>query len=221
LCAKSRTFTACPPIEPDMSARIIASLALLLSACGRGTFDEGGHMAAADAAAPAPDEGADVDAGTEPSEPARISAPGPVPVDVVQRCDVWQDCGPNYDDLNSGFECQASTCTCDPDGTWAPRCAEAGASWNPAECLCVFSSEPMPTILATPPSSSRRRDDDVVCWWHFRDTGCAPDRFVDQAHIERQCARGVCRNVWVQDGYWVDGECSGRWVIRCSDGYEY
>lgn len=147
--------------------------------------------------------------------------PAAPPSDAQQTCSEWTDCGPHYADPNSGFDCVDTTCTCDATGQWAQACADIGGSWSAWDCFCFVGTSPMPTAQAMPPNSAASEDEDVFCWWRWKDLGCDPDRWVDRSYYERQCDSQGCWQEYVEDGYYEDGECYGRWVRRCSNGYEY
>jgi hypothetical protein len=147
--------------------------------------------------------------------------PASAPADAQQSCTEWTDCGPHYTDPNSGFDCVSGTCTCDDTGQWATACADIGGSWSSWDCFCFVGTSPMPTAQAVPPQDAVGDDDDVVCWWRWKDLGCDADRWVDRSYYEEQCDPYGCWQEYVEDGYYEDGECYGRWVRRCSNGYEY
>jgi hypothetical protein len=148
--------------------------------------------------------------------------PGPPPSEANQACAEWTDCGPHFADPNSGFDCVNSTCTCDDTGQWAQACAGINGSWSSFDCFCyVGLPEQMPQSTAYPPGGAYNDDEDVTCWWRWKDLGCDPDEWVDTSYYERVCDSSGCYDDYVYDGYYIDGECYGRWVRRCSDGYEY
>lgn len=147
--------------------------------------------------------------------------PPTAPSDANQSCSEWMDCGPHFADPNSGFDCVSGTCTCDDTGQWSQACADIGGSWSSFECFCYVGTAPMPTAQAVPPNHAFGQDDDVICWWRWKDLGCDPDRWVDTSYYERVCDSRGCWQEYVDDGYYVDGECYGRWVRRCDNGYEY
>jgi hypothetical protein len=145
--------------------------------------------------------------------------PGPPPADAGQSCSEWTDCAPHFDDPNSGFDCVNNACTCDDTGQWAQACADIGGSWSSFECFCFTNTDTlMPTAA---PETPDQADDDVVCWWSWRLRYCDPDRWVDTSYYERVCDSTGCWNEYVDDGYYEDGQCYGRWIKRCSDGNEY
>lgn len=147
--------------------------------------------------------------------------PATAPADAQQSCTEWMDCGPNFADPNSGFDCVSGTCTCDDTGQWATACADIGGSWSSWDCFCFMNTSPMPTAQAVPPQAAIGDDEDVVCWWRWKDTGCDQDRWIDTSYYEQQCDAYGCWNEYVNDGYYIDGDCYGRWIKRCSNGYEY
>jgi hypothetical protein len=151
--------------------------------------------------------------------------PAEAPADAQQSCTEWTDCGPHFADPNSGFDCVSGTCTCDDSGQWATACSDIGGSWSAWDCFCFVGTSPMPTAQAVPPQDAINGngddEDDVVCWWRWKDLGCDPDRWIDTSYYERVCDSHGCDDEYVDDGYYVDGECYGRWVKRCSNGYEY
>lgn len=145
--------------------------------------------------------------------------PGPPPSQAGQSCTEWTDCGPHYGDLNSGFDCVATVCSCDATGQWAQVCANVGGSWSGFECFCFTNtSTAMPTAAPERPDQAA---EDVECWWSWRHSYCDPDRWVDRSYYERVCDSRGCWNEYVEDGHWEDGQCYGRWIKRCTDGNEY
>jgi hypothetical protein len=83
-------------------------------------------------------------------------------------------------------------------------------------------TSPPPSENAVLPQSVATDDtDDVVCWWRWKDLGCDPDTWVDTSYYDHVCDSTGCWNEWVEDGYYIDGDCHGRWVTRCTNGYEY
>lgn len=145
--------------------------------------------------------------------------PGPPPADAGQQCVEWTDCAPHYDNLNSGFDCSQNTCICDAIGQWAVACANIGGWWSDAECFCFTNTDSaMPSEEPEPPDEA---EEDVTCWWTWRIRSCEPDEWVDTSYYERVCDDHGCWNEYVEDGYWVDGRCTGRWIKRCTDGNEY
>jgi hypothetical protein len=175
--------------------------------------------------APETPDGLDEETGPPPEEDPDgdgvvvVAAAGPPPAETFESCAEWTDCGPHYDNLNSGFDCEDGTCTCDATGQWAQACANIGGSWSGWECFCfVGTATAMPSAAPERPSLAR---DDVRCWWKWRHTYCDPDRWVDTSYYERVCYGGTCYNEYVHRGYYVDGRCYGRWIKRCTDGREY
>lgn len=132
------------------------------------------------------------------------------PPPIGGACQVWQDCGPHYGDMNSGFECVNATCSCDPSGQYAGRCGQYGGYWIADECYCAFAGQPPPA-----------EDPGANCYWHWEAPPCDPDRWVDTSHYEQECSYDtngdyVCDSVWVESGYWEDGACpAGYWERRC------
>jgi hypothetical protein len=151
----------------------------------------------------------DGDPVVEPDPDPETPDPDPIPAPDGQ-CNVWQDCGPLYDDPNSGMECVSNTCQCDPVGQWAGTCGSMGGFWVQSACQCVFSDMP-------PPSYEPTED----CWWHLEQPPCDPDRWVDTSHYEDECYydaydQYVCDPVWVESGYYEAGACpSPYWLERC------
>jgi hypothetical protein len=146
---------------------------------------------------PEPDQGTD-----EPD-----ADPDPAPND---QCAVWQDCGPLYDDPNSGMECVANTCQCDPVGQWSQTCTTMGGYWVQSACQCVFTD-------VAPPGYEPFAN----CWWDLEQPPCDPERWVDTSHYEDECYydaydQYVCDAVWVESGYYEAGACpSPYWIERC------
>ena len=170
-----------------------------------------------DDAAPPPEADPDGDGAVSVDEPA-------LPASAAQACVEWTDCGPHFANTNSGFDCVNSTCTCDDTGQWAVACAGIGGFWSPEECFCFVGTTAPPNEAAVLPQSISQGGDnaeDVVCWWRWKDLGCDADRWVDRSYYERVCDSHGCWNDYVEDGYYEDGDCHGRWIKRCSDGYEY
>lgn len=130
--------------------------------------------------------------------------------DEPASCNVWQDCPPHHDSLQSGYECVNQQCTCDPAGTYQTNCSNQGGYWIAQECFCAFSD-------VAPPTDPPEED----CWWHLEEPPCDPDRWVDTSHYEDECYydandQYVCDAVWVEDGYYEDGACpSPYWDKRC------
>ncbi len=129
--------------------------------------------------------------------------------DEPAACNVWQDCPPHYESTQSGYECIAQQCTCDPDGTYQGNCATQGGYWVAPECFCAFNDDGPPGY-----------DPEPDCWWHLEEPLCDPDRWVDTSHYETECGyqndEYVCENVWVSSGYYEDGACPPPyWEQRC------
>jgi hypothetical protein len=161
---------------------------------GTGTADD------LPADAPAADESADAS--------GDVVAP---PSETPQSCTVWQDCGPHFGDLNSGFDCDAGQCACNVAGDHDDACAAIGGYWSEAQCFCfVTSSRP-------PAEADPDENDDVSCWWDWYEE-CAPDVWVDTSYYRRECNDDGCRDVYVRRGYWREGACDDIWVRECSDG---
>lgn len=170
-----------------------------------------------DDAAPPPEADPDGDGAVSVDEPA-------LPASAGQACVEWTDCGPHFANTNSGFDCVDSTCTCDATGQWSVACAGIGGFWSPEECFCFVGTTPPPSEAAVLPQSISQGGDnaeDIVCWWRWKDLGCDADRWVDRSYYERVCDSHGCWSEYVPDGYYEDGDCRGRWIKRCSDGYEY
>lgn len=169
---------------------------------------------------PDPNDPSDPQPPNDPSDPQDLNGPADPPNEIppedvippdAQTCTVWQDCGPHFDDLNSGLECQSNQCVCDPAGQWATTCANAGAFWIEEECFCQFASQARP---AQTPSEN--------CWWHWYDEPCEGDTWIDTSHYRDECyydsfqEREVCNAVWVEEGYWENGTCdTGYWLEYC------
>ena len=170
-----------------------------------------------DDAAPPPEADPDGDGAVSVDEPA-------LPASAAQSCVEWTDCGPHFANTNSGFDCVEGTCICDDSGQWADACANIDGYWSPEECFCYVGTTPPPNEAAVLPQSVSQGGDnaeDVICWWRWKDLGCDADRWVDRSYYERVCDSDTCWNEYVEDGYYEDGDCHGRWIKRCSDGYEY
>ena len=133
------------------------------------------------------------------------------PAELEQACSVWQDCGPNFGDRNSGFDCQDGQCACNVAGDYDEACAAIGGLWSDAQCFCfVTSSRP-------PEEADPDETDPVTCWWdYYRD--CEADEWVDTSYYRNECDDGGCRRVYVRRGYWREGHCDDVWVRECSDG---
>src|SRR5690606_7450713 len=111
--------------------------------------------------------------------------------------------------LQSGYECVAQQCSCDPAGTYQNNCASQGGYWIAQECYCAFSD-------VGPPHQPPEPD----CWWHLVEPPCDPDRWVDTSHYETECytinGEYTCESVWVTSGYWEPGACPAPyWDQRC------
>ena len=214
--ARSQTFT-----DPDASVRDIDATP------DDSSDDVPGDAAAGDGDGQAPateDPEAQPPASEDPDGDGAVlltNEPASAPADAQQSCTEWTDCGPHYTDPNSGFDCVSGTCTCDDTGQWATACSDIGGSWSSWDCFCFMGTSPMPTAQAMPPQNAVGNNEDVVCWWRWKDLGCDPDRWVDRSYYERQCDAYGCWQEYVNDGYYEDGECYGRWIKRCSNGYEY
>lgn len=130
-------------------------------------------------------------------------------IDEGQSCQVWQECGPLYDDQNSGYDCVDNTCVCDATGQWSTICSQNGGYFIQQECLCVFSGEPPPTTATD------------GCYWSWYQGPCDADRWVDTSHYEDVCGYNAndqweCHSEWVESGYWEAGDCpSGYWQELC------
>jgi hypothetical protein len=123
-------------------------------------------------------------------------------------CQVWQDCPADYGDRNSGMECVAQSCVCDPQNQWAQVCTQEGGYWSAGLCMCYFASIPPPQDTA--------EDCDWV-WDYF----CEGDVWIDTSYWDEQCGYTYddewrCEDVWVEQGYWQNGDClDGRWTLQC------
>lgn len=158
-----------------------------------------------------------------------VTAPGPPPAEAGQSCSQWTDCGPNYADPNSGFDCEQNSCVCNSAGNWDDACAQIGGVWSDEECFCFVGAAPMPPVDAdewTADDEDQFDDDDSdpradrTCWWKWRES-CEPDRWVDTGGYEYVCdSGGDCSYEYEDDGYWESGDCSGYWLRRCDDGTE-
>ncbi|HEY1100493.1 MAG TPA: hypothetical protein VGF99_16250 [Myxococcota bacterium] len=151
--------------------------------------------------------------------PAGEPGVSPPPAESTQSCTVWQDCGPNFGDLNSGFDCDSGQCACNAVGHHDDDCAAIGGFWSEQECFCFVTSS-RPPEPASSGSYDDRDDDTPYCWWRYREE-CDRDRWVDTSYYERVCTNGECRNVWRSDGHWEDGDCTDVWTKRCDDGSQY
>ena len=146
-------------------------------------------------------------------------AAGPAPADAAQSCAEWTDCAPHLDDPNSGFDCVNNACTCDDTGRFAQSCADLGGSWSSFECFCFTHTETMMPTAA--PETPAQAADDVQCWWSWRERSCDADQWVDTSYYDHWCDAYGCYDDYVEDGYYEDGQCYGRWIKRCTDGNEY
>ncbi len=182
--------------------------------------DEDPPPAAPDDAPPAPHADDDEVPGDDDGDGVvNVGDAGPPPAEAAETCAEWTDCGPHYDDPNSGFDCVDGACTCDDNGRWAAACADLGGSWSSFECFCFTDTETMMPTAA--PETPEQAEDDVVCWWSWRLRSCDPDEWVDTSYYEHWCDAYDCYDEYVEDGYYVDGQCYGRWIKRCTDGNEY
>jgi hypothetical protein len=144
----------------------------------------------------------------DPSDGDDVVTP---PAETAQACTVWQDCGPHFGDLNSGFDCDAGQCACNVAGDHDDACAAIGGYWSEAQCFCfVTSSRP-------PAEADPDADDDVTCWWDWYEE-CDPDEWIDTSYYRRECTDDGCRDVYVRRGYWAEGACDDIWVRECSNG---
>ncbi|MDP2344317.1 MAG: hypothetical protein Q8O67_25385 [Deltaproteobacteria bacterium] len=191
-----------------------------------------------DGSAPAPtgdDDEAPAGDDDVPPAPADDAAeeplpPGPPPSEAGQSCQEWSDCGPNYANPNSGFDCAHSAssggeCVCNVDGNWDDACASIGGQWSEEECFCFMGADPRPTAnandwVADDEDADDYEEDERQCWWTWRET-CEPDTWVDGGY------EWVCNGPSSDDcgyehddngGYWESGDCSGYWLRRCDDG---
>jgi len=162
-----------------------------------------------------PDTTPDVPAVDEPAS----GGPGtsPPPSETTGSCAQWQDCGPHYGDLNSGFDCDAGQCACNVASDHDDDCRAIGGLWSDQECFCFVTSSRPPEPADDDTSYDDRDDDAPYCWWRYREE-CDGDRWVDTSYYERVCRQGVCNNVWRRDGYYEDGDCVEVWTRRCDDG---
>ena len=128
-----------------------------------------------------------------------------------QSCTEWTDCGPYFENENSGAECVNQQCVCDPNNEYATNCDNIGGYFIDEECFCVVGSS------SPPPESS-----DENCYQHWVEEECDDDRiWVDTSRWERECYTqgGVeyCDDVYRESGYWDgDQNCNeGYWVEHC------
>ena len=133
--------------------------------------------------------------------------------DQPQSCAVWQECAEPYGDLNSGMECVANACVCDPSNQWSNTCTQGGGYWSAQLCMCYFASSP-------PPSTSDSSNDDGRCDWSWEPL-CGTDQWVDTSYWDQDCYYDsdndwVCEDVWVEDGHWQNDGCGdGHWKWIC------
>jgi hypothetical protein len=171
---------------------------------------------AADDSAPAADDGAPVDAAAgDVDDGTTAGAPGsaPPPAAQEQSCQSWQDCGPHFGDLNSGFDCEVGQCACNVAGTYDDECASIGGLWSDEECFCFVTQSRPPE----PANDASAADDEPYCWWRWYEE-CQPDEWVDTSYYRRVCDDTGCYDRYVQRGYWESGACDDVWVKRCDDG---
>lgn len=162
--------------------------------------------------APAADPAADAPAADAPA----AGAPGsvPPPAEQAQTCQAWQDCGPHFGDLNSGFDCDGGQCACNVAGTYDDDCAAIGGLWSDEECFCFVTQSRPPE----PANDANSNDDDAPwCWWRWHEE-CEPDEWVDTSYYRRECDSSGCYNRYISRGYWVDGYCNDVWTKTCDDG---
>ncbi len=158
--------------------------------------------------------------------------PGPAPAQAGQACQEWTDCGPWYQNDNSGFDCVQGTCICNADGNWDDACASIGGVWSDEDCFCFVGASSMPTEDADTWLADDEDDDfydddgaedpraNRQCWWRWKER-CEPDRWVDTSDYEYVCdSGGDCDWEYDPSGYWESGDCSGYWIRRCDDGTE-
>lgn len=165
---------------------------------------------AADEPEPAPEQQPEPAPEAAP-EPDVQPEPAPEPEDPpAQQCDVWQDCGPNYSNPNSGFDCVDDTCQCDATGQWATACSGMGGQFIIDDCLCVFTDTAFPN---DPPPED--------CYWHLEEGVCDAELWIDTSHYEEDCyydAQDVyqCDSYWIESGYYEDGACPDPyWIPYC------
>ena len=156
------------------------------------------------------------------SEPEALP-PGPPPALAGQSCQEWSDCGPNFANLNSGFDCAQGVCACNVNGNWDDACSQIGGIWSEEECFCIMGATPRPPFSASSYVADDEEpsdDDERICWWTWRES-CEPDTWVDAGY------EWVCNGPGNDDcgyeydangGYWESGDCSGYWLRRCDDG---
>ena len=192
------------PVEATADAAAPPGIDTTPNAAAPGEVDAAPEIDAdADAPGTSPD-----DTGSAADADADVVAP---PSETPQSCTAWQDCGPHFGDLNSGFDCDAGQCACNVAGDHDDACAAIGGYWSEAQCFCfVTSSRP-------PAEADPDENDDVSCWWDWYEE-CAPDVWVDTSYYRRECDDDGCRDVYVRRGYWREGACDDIWVRECSDG---
>jgi hypothetical protein len=171
------------------------------------------------------DSGTDAEDPAEPpvddAAPAADDAPAagdpgsvPPPAEQAQSCQAWQDCGPHFGDLNSGFDCDGGQCACNVAGTYDDDCAAIGGLWSDEECFCFVTQSRPPE----PANDASGNDDDAPwCWWRWHEE-CEPDEWVDTSYYRRECDSSGCYNRYISRGYWVDGYCNDVWTKSCDDG---
>jgi len=163
-----------------------------------------------DADAPPANDGPSDDGNNDDDTPPPASPP---PTSQDQSCQVWQDCGPHFGDMNSGFDCDDSVCACDADGAYDAECARIGGVWSAEECFCFVTNSRPPA----PANDPDRDDDEPYCWWRWHEE-CEPDEWVDTSYYRRECDSQGCRDRYVHRGYWRDGDCDDVWTRLCDDG---
>ncbi len=179
-----------------------------------GTDPDGAHPQQ-----PAPDD-AGPPAADDPDGDGVVSDGDPgIPADAQAACAVASDCGAATDTERPGFACVDDTCQCDPGGAGPSQCEADGGTWSAFECACFLgTATPMPSAVPQTPTEA----EDDVCWWIWRDTYCDPDCWVDTSYYDYVCyGPDDCGYEYVDDGYYEDGDCYGRWIVRCTDGNEY
>ncbi len=160
----------------------------------------------------------------DPTTPVDVDEPAsgtagssPPPSETSQSCTIWQDCGPNFGDLNSGFDCDSGQCVCNVASDHDDDCAAIGGLWSEQECFCFVTSSRPPQAANDDIAYDDRDDRAPYCWWRYRKE-CDRDRWVDTSYYERVCTQGQCRDVWRSRGYWTQGRCTDVWTRRCDDG---
>jgi hypothetical protein len=178
--------------------------------------DDGAPAAPAADDAPAADPPADAPAADAPAaDTPAAGAPGsvPPPAEQSQTCQAWQDCGPHFGDLNSGFDCDGGQCACNVAGTYDDDCAAIGGLWSEEECFCFVTQSRPPE----PANDAGNNDDAPWCWWRWHEE-CEPDEWVDTSYYRRECDSSGCYNRYISRGHWVDGYCNDVWTKTCDDG---